>query len=86
MHVFLLKVWREKLDVSTATVDALLVFYSELYHKRLVLVVEILKSRWQRIEMGVLTGLKTCAFTTSNTPRHLRSDVTSYFITVIIIP
>lgn len=63
MHIFLFEVWWEKFDVASTTVDALLVFYSELDHEGLILVAEISKAGWQRVEMSILTGLKTCKFT-----------------------
>ncbi len=63
MYIFLFEVWWEKFDVASTTVNALLMFYSELDHERLILVAEISKAGWHRVEMSILTGLKTCKFT-----------------------
>lgn len=59
MHVFLIEVWWEKFDVASATVNALLVFYTELDQERLILV-KITQVSKPHVEMSILTGLKTC--------------------------
>lgn len=61
MHVLLVDVGGEELDVAAAAVDALLVLHGELDDKRLVLVVEVIEAGRHGVEAGVLARLQTCA-------------------------
>lgn len=60
MHFLLLEAWWEKLNVASSTVYALLMFHCELHNQWLVLIAEVLKPRWDGIEVSILAGLKTC--------------------------
>lgn len=59
MHVLLILVCREDLDVATPAVDLLLVFHCELDHQGLALVAEGIKVGRHSIEPGILAGLQT---------------------------
>lgn len=59
MHAFLVQARREEFDVSSTTVNVLLVFHSKLDDERLALVADVIKTGRQRVEAGVLAGLKT---------------------------
>lgn len=63
MHVALVEVSGEDLDVAASTVDLLLVLDGELNYKWLPLVAKGLKAGGQGIEAGVLAGLQTCRIT-----------------------
>ena len=60
MHFCLVKVRGEDFDVTTTTVDLLLVLNSKLDDKGLALVAEGLKACGHCIKTSILTGLKTC--------------------------
>lgn len=59
MHVCLVEVRGEQLDVASPAVDVLLVLHSELDHQGLSLVAEGLKASRRRVEVGILAGLET---------------------------
>lgn len=59
MHVCLVEVSGEQLDVASPAVDVLLVLHSELDHQGLSLVAEGLKASRRRVEVGILAGLET---------------------------
>lgn len=59
MHVLLVDVGGEQLNVTTAAVDALLVLHSKLDDERLVLVVEVIEAGRQGVEAGILACLQT---------------------------
>lgn len=61
VHVLLVDVGGEQLNVAAAAVDALLVLHGELDDKRLVLVVEVIEAGRHGVEAGVLARLQTCA-------------------------
>lgn len=60
VHVLLVDVGGEQLNVAAAAVDALFMLHGELDDERLVLVVEVIEARRQGIEAGVLARLQTC--------------------------
>ena len=59
MHVLLLKLCAEELDVAAAAVDLLLVFDGELDDQILPLAAELVKLCREAVEFGVLAGLDT---------------------------
>ena len=59
MHVLLVEGGGENFDVSTATVDVLLVFDSELNDGLLVLVGELVELGGHGVELGILASLDT---------------------------
>lgn len=69
MHVILVEVRGEDLDVTASAVDLLLVLDGELDDQRLPLVAERIKAGGQGIETGVLAGLETCASSRVNRSR-----------------
>lgn len=62
VHVLLVEVGGEQLNVAAATVDALLVLHGELDDERLVLVVEVIEAGRQGVEAGVLARLQSCVW------------------------
>ena len=60
MHVFLVEILGEQLDVATTTVDVLFMFNCELDDKVFALVAEgVFKFGRQTIESGILASLDT---------------------------
>lgn len=59
MHVGLFEVGGEDFDVTTATIDLLFVFDSELDHQAFALIAEGLKACRGSIEACILAGLQT---------------------------
>lgn len=59
MHISLVLVGREDLDVTAAAVDLLLVFHRKLHHQGFTLITEGVKVGGQGVKAGVLTGLQT---------------------------
>lgn len=60
VHVLLVDVGGEQLNVAAAAVDALLVLHGELDDEGLVLVVEVTEAGRHGVEAGVLACLQTC--------------------------
>lgn len=58
MHVLLAQARGEELDITTTTVNILLVFHRELHHQGLVLVAEGVKAGRQGVETGILARLE----------------------------
>lgn len=61
VHVLLVHVGGEQLNVAAAAVDALLVLYGKLDDERLVLVVEVIEAGRHGVEAGILACLQTYA-------------------------
>lgn len=59
MHVTLVQVGGEDLDVASSTVDLLLVLDGELDDQRLPIVAEWREAGGQGVEPGVLAGLES---------------------------
>lgn len=61
MHSLLVELRREEFDVSTATVNALLMLHTELDDEWLAQVAEVIKTCRHGIETGILARLQTCS-------------------------
>lgn len=59
MHISLIQVGWENLDVATAAVNLLLVFDSKLNHQGLALIAEWVKTSRRSIKTSILACLKT---------------------------
>lgn len=59
MHISLIQVGWENLDVATATVDLLLMFDSKLNYQGLALIAEWFKTSRRSIKTSILACLKT---------------------------
>lgn len=92
MHVLLVEFRGEQFDVSSSTVDALLVFHGELDDQRLTLVAEVIKPGRRGVEVGILARLQTCRRTRRTFSCHAsgaasapqRSPLTFIFLAVSV--